>query len=364
VTDSINEDFANKIRLYAIDVIRSTSTFYRSQILVLLKDLQTRLGDRLASSAIEGDGSLTQFRKSRIQQLLEFANNTIKTYYGDISSTNTVHLTEIAELETIFIENLINKTIGVELITEIPSKAQLKAIVDHSLVSKLPSADWWKQQSTALQSKFKGIIREGLLNGRTNGELVRAVRGTRDNGFKDGIIQESTRNAEALVRSSVLTVQNNARLETLIANRDLFKGIMQISTLDSRTSPVCIAYSGKVWDMDLNPVGADGLPFNGGLPRHWTCRSTLVPIIKSFRDLGIDVDEVSPGTRASLDGQVPQDLSFDEWLKTKGEGFQNDLLGVGKAQLWRQNKINLTDLIDSTGKKVLTLEELKAKVKS
>ena len=122
-------------------------------------------------------------------------------------------------------------------------------------------------------------------------------------------------------------------------------------------SDICISYSGMSWDLDGNPIG-NSLPFNGGPPRHWGCRSVLIPLLKSFRELGVNRDEIPPSTRSSLDGQVAEDLSFNDFLKGKSKTFQNDLLGEGKAQLWRDGKISLTDLLDQKGRP-LTLEQLK-----
>ena len=41
---------------------------------------------------------------------------------------------------------------------------------------------------------------------------------------------------------------------------------------------------------------------------HWRCRSGQVPVLKSHKELGIDIPEilVDGQTRASMDGQVPR----------------------------------------------------------
>ena len=92
------------------------------------------------------------------------------------------------------------------------------------------------------------------------------------------------------------------------------------------------------------------------------CRSTSVPIVKSWRDIGIDLDEAPEGTRSSMDGQVPADVTYEQWLKDKPEEFQNDVLGVGKAKLWREGKIGFTDLLDQRGNP-LSLKQLRERLK-
>ena len=69
-----------------------------------------------------------------------------------------------------------------------------------------------------------------------------------------------------------------------------------------------------------------------------------------LRRLGVDMDEMPASVRQSMDGEVPADMSFDDWLKGKSKTFQDQLLGKGKADLWRNGAITLTDLVDQTGR--------------
>jgi hypothetical protein len=59
-----------------------------------------------------------------------------------------------------------------------------------------------------------------------------------------------------------------------------------------------------------------------------------------------------------MDGQVAQTLTYEDWLKTKSERFQKEVLGPGKWALWQKGQIGLKDLIDQRGRP-LTLEKLK-----
>lgn len=86
------------------------------------------------------------------------------------------------------------------------------------------------------------------------------------------------------------------------------------------------------------------------------CRSLLVPITLSYRELGIDVDEPK-GTRASDLGQIPSDTSFDSFLKRHDAEYVDNLLGPGRAQLWRDGKITLQDLLNQNGRP-LSLKQL------
>jgi SPP1 gp7 family putative phage head morphogenesis protein len=217
--------------------------------------------------------------------------------------------------------------------------------------------DWWRTQNNQLQAGFARSVRQSMTHGETLQQAVtRVVGGTVDGVKVKGIMAVSRAQASALVATSMNHATNQARLATYRKNTDVVKAIQQVSTLDNRTSEVCIAYSGLVWDAEtLEPIDHD-LPFNGGPPRHFNCRSTLVPITKSFRELGVNIDEVPKGERASMDGAVPEDTTFDQFLRGKTEDFQNELLGEEKAALWRDNRITLQQLVDFRGNPVPVAE--------
>ena len=90
--------------------------------------------------------------------------------------------------------------------------------------------------------------------------------------------------------------------------------------------PVCGSLDGKVFN-----VGEGPRP-----PAHASCRCTSYPITKTWRQMGIDADELPAGTRASMNGQVPQSTDYPTWLGRQSAAFQDDVLGPTKAKLFRE----------------------------
>ena len=87
----------------------------------------------------------------------------------------------------------------------------------------------------------------------------------------------------------------------------------------------------------------------------------MVPVLKTWKELGINMDELPESTRASMEGQVT-DKTFADWLKRKTETdptFADRTLGKGRAELFRDGKITMDQMI--SGGKPLTLSELKGK---
>jgi len=114
-------------------------------------------------------------------------------------------------------------------------------------------------------------------------------------------------------------------LNTLVrqANEDVLAGVQWVSTLDDRTMPICQNRDGMTYELNGGPRP----------PAHPNCRSTAIPITRSWEELGQDGDEIPEGTRASMDGQVPRSVSFYEWLKKQPESVQREALGPRRFAL-------------------------------
>lgn len=66
------------------------------------------------------------------------------------------------------------------------------------------------------------------------------------------------------------------------------------------------------------------------------------------------------GQRASESGPVKGNVSFQQFLDRKDAAWQDEVLGPGRAQLYRDKKLTLEQLLDARGQE-LTLAELKTK---
>lgn len=122
--------------------------------------------------------------------------------------------------------------------------------------------------------------------------------------------------------------------------------------MDSKTSEVCQSLDGQVFQIGTGP-----LP-----PAHPNCRSTVAAVTKTFRELGIDVDEMPEGSRASIGGQVNAGLTYFEWLKTQPASFVDDALGPKRAALFLKGGISAEEfgrLQLGRNFEPLTLEEMR-----
>jgi SPP1 gp7 family putative phage head morphogenesis protein len=340
-----NDEIFEDILVRQLQSLRIDARF-RKDVLKDLKRLEAEIVSKIRASGLEGQAVKTK----RLQSLLNSVQKIIDRSYKNIDKSFKKAVTEFAKLEANRTDKVLKSVVGIST-TALTAK-QINNIYSEALIEGAPSSEWWLRQSEKTKRAFTDNMREGLLRGETNQQLVQRVRGTRSFNFTNGIMNTARRDSEALVRSSVQSVANMSRFETFEANQDIIKSYRHVSALDSRTSEVCVVRDGKRWKSETKEPIGHNLSFRVP-PLHWNCRSTLIPEIEG-------VTLADDAVRASVDGPVKANVSFDDFLKSKPQAFQDELLGKGKAQLYRSGKITLRQLLDQSGNP-LTLTELKTK---
>ena len=218
---------------------------------------------------------------------------------------------------------------GVEF--RLPPKPLLRSIVDKRPIEGLTLGGWFKDIAKRTKQAIAKEVSIGLAEGETVEQMIRRVRGTQARGFTDGVFQTTRREAQALVRTSVAHTSAQAREITYDENAELITGVTWVSTLDHRTCPVCAGLDAETFQPKEGPRP----------PAHPNCRCTTVPQLKSWKALGIPLNEAPVGTRASMSGQVAGSTDFPGWLRGQGADVQNEVLGKGRAQLWRAGKVDI-----------------------
>ncbi len=320
----------------------------QKKVLAVLVQMQKELRLKLLSD-------LSDFSKARVKALLRECEAIIAQGYNSIQGE-----LDFSDLADHVAQTTAGQFTAIGLEASLPTEAAMKSLVNGSIFGA-PSSAWWSRQSDDLQFKFGNAVRQGVAQGESMQDIIRRVFGSKRLGTQGiGFPAETLRrNASALVHSSVMQIAADARMAVFQANADILKGVRFLATLDSHTSLRCIALSGAEWDLAGNPIKGN-FPFQSP-PLHFNCRSLLTAITKSYAELGRpDIPEVPKGTRASDEGQIPADTTFTSFLGRKTVAEQNEMLGVGRADLWRKGTITLSDLLNFNGNP-LTLRQLRDK---
>jgi hypothetical protein len=371
-----NEEIANSFIRHAVDLERFGTT-ERRKALRLLKTLE----DDLVTLVAQGAG--TDWTKARLRALLLQVQDTIGSAYEKMREKIVADMQSLAEVEMSFAADAANGAIGADITTVEFDANLLRAVVSEAVIQGGPQADWWDRQANKTEQLFGDTVRLGILSGDTTDTIVRTLR----RNVMQGSIR---RNVEALVRTSVASVAADARQQFYDQNEDVIEAVQQHSTLDARTTLICMAYSGKRWSLpDYEPIDHN-LPFineggsPNGTPRHWNCRSVIVPVVLAFdqlgsrmgkkdtaraersfekklKTMGMDDEEIARarmGAQASMTGTVPETWTYEDWLEAQPEEVQRQALGARRWERWRDGRIKtFSELVDQSGNP-LTLKEL------
>lgn len=208
-----------------------------------------------------------------------------------------------------------------------------------------------------VKKRVYATIRQGISEGQTNQQIVRALRGTRAMKYKDGVLQITRRDAERMVRTGRNHVSNTAMDETYQALG--VEEVVDVATLDGRTSTYCASIDGR-----RHKVGsAHPKP-----PYHFNCRTMQAPsldgnimgqrpYVRAFRPVG----QIPKGQRPDdMTGKVSAKTTYADWFARQPAGFQKEWLGPARYKLYKQKSYTLDRFIDPIKGK-LTLDELRAK---
>lgn len=238
-----------------------------------------------------------------------------------------------------------NELAGFNLFSSVLSESSIERIVDSAQLEGATVKAWNNGLNADQKKRLERELKIGVSLGETTPMLAQRIVQA---------LQKNKRDATAIALTGAGAIVSAVRQKFFEANADVIKAYKYQATLDTRTSALCRAYDGLMWDTNYEPIG-HSYPFRQ--PRintHFNCRSTIIPVIKGADEL----KNVPPATRSSMNGYVPQDINFNDWLKTQPKDVIEKTLGAGRAELFLQGKITMRDLITQQGRE-LNLTQLK-----
>lgn len=341
---SVNESLQTAAIDHSHDLIR-----YQNQVvykvIALLNRTDKDLFEKLESALLRLPPGA--FTVDRLESLLSSVREINAAAYQKIRFELQAELADLVGYELGYQQQLFQNQLPVTLqVATVPVAQVVSATVSRPFQGRLLS-EWMAGLEADKAAKIRDAVRIGYVEGQPIADIVRRIKGTKARQYQDGIIEITRRNAETVVRTAISHTANHTRQKFAEANSDLVKGVKWVSTLDARTSEICQARDGEVF-----PVNSGPRP-----PAHPNCRSTTTYVLKSFKELGVDLPEFSESTRASMDGQVPAKMTYNEWLKGKPAEFQNEVLGPSRAKLFRAG-MPVDRFVNRAGDK-LTLDDLR-----
>jgi hypothetical protein len=360
---SVNEALRDADISHQVDLQQYANGVVRKMIALLNRtdsDLSAQLVAALEKMPPES------FNVTRLEQLLASVRDLNTQAYAALSGELHTELADLAEYESGYQAQLFRSVIPAQIVAQVDIATVGVEQVYAAAMARPFQGRLMKEWASTIEEsrmvRIRDAVRIGYVENQPISEIVKRVRGTKAKGYSDGIIEVDRRHAEAVVRTAISHTAAFTRNRFLTANSDLIKAVIWTSTLDSRTSEGCRLRDGLKYTPDEHkPIGHKVPWLAGPGALHWNCRSTSVPVTKSWGELGgVDIGEFNAETRASMDGQVPGETTYAEWLKKQSAGRQDEILGATRGKLMREGGLNLDRFYNEKGK-TLTLAEIRAR---
>ena len=392
-----NEELYDASLRHQVAIRRLASGDVNSMI-ALLDKADKELAHKLLDTVPDG----AKFTKQRMQAIATDIKALRSKLKEAVVSKSKDGLTQLSFAEQEFAKQALEKAMPVAMDFASVSATQLEAIVNSQPFAGGPNSartldQWWNGVFAGDQQRIMDAVQLGLLQAETNEQIARRIGQATD---------LTRRQAEAVARTATNHVSNAARESFFSQNKDVMSALRWTATLDGRTSLICAGRDGHVAPIDIE-AGFGGLevtapkldPPTARPPAHPQCRSTMIAMLdpngvadgmpdrafvkdtrtrrKRERDFRAEAKEragakwkgMTPRQRNRMVknakrrwakdaiGHVPPNTTYDEWLRKQPKPFQDNVLGVKRAQAFRKGA-KVDQFTDKRGA-VLNLKELK-----
>ena len=378
---SLNQRLQDGILRNQHQIVRFEKTI-DAKVQANLLELQREIGITI-NDADFGQRPATQ--QARIRSTQADVNVLVNDAYAQNARDLQRGLTGMApQVERLTVKS-INTAFTFDITSPTLTPTELRVLSRNPVVLGGKTLERWFGQRQNMKQGFVQEMRLGIAQGETNQQIVNRMIGkptgqrktiTLKDGSKKsiqlrsgGVMGVSKREATALVRTSTQTVSNNVLHATYGDNADIIAAVEVLVTLDGRTTLICMSLSGGIWDLQTGsplPQSPKQIDYPGTPPFHWQCRTVESPVTKSWEELGtqkkgqiLDKASSPSGVRASMTGDRPGDQKYSAFLREQGTKFQNQVLGRGRARMFRAGDLKLDQLTDAS-LVPLTLKELRA----
>lgn len=287
-------------------------------------DLLRPLGEDIFTTVAKSD--LENLTRREVQSLVAALNRMIRSGYEPVIEEINETLQKFGFYEGGWQGDMLVRT-GLVTDLGVASDADIWAAVNAEPFNGMFLKDWYRGLPSGTARRVREAVTQGYADGRSALDVARDLRGTRT---RSGILDTSARGAETMVRTAFNHTATAARDVTYAANPQI-KYEQHLSILDSRTSPICRSFDGRIFEKGKGPKP----------PLHPSCRSTRIPVTSK--------------NKSRLENRT----TYNDWLKGQSPDFQDDVLGKAKGKLFRDGDLPVQRFVNRAGKE-MTLEQLKA----
>lgn len=278
--------------------------------------------DRIEGMSMQS-GTLTYAQQIALQELREKLLEVFSIH--QIRSSLNEALGQLSEVEAEFITHSYEEITGETFLPPILSDQYVQQPFDGRNLD-----GWLDKLGLDSTERVMRTISNSLMSGAALTMAYEAIRGTRQARYTDGNLHTLTKQMEAVARSAVNHVNDQATRDFEVQNKEKFHGVVVIGILDTRRCIVCAAYEEEThkepWKLGEGPT----------IPFHLNCRCKRVPF---------------------FDAEVPPRETYGQWFARQNDEVQDIILGESKGRLYRQGGLKIRNFV-ADGEE-LTLAQLR-----
>jgi SPP1 gp7 family putative phage head morphogenesis protein len=260
----------------------------------------------------------------------------------ELHTTATNAISDYSDAAITFHTNNLEKTAGGFFQVRKPKGSEvLKEIIGPNIETSKTLKNHFDSIGSAELIRIQQIIGRGLAENLNKKDIIDSVLKTTN---------ISEHQVKSLVRTSITRTQSLALTRVMNENKEILAGYRFTAVLDARTSPICSYHDGRVYDIDDTRY----LP-----PLHWNCRSSLVPVLKSKKDMEkvdserIRKDKLARVLAESLSGEPVVKEDYSGWLKRQPMNVKLSHLGdEERVSLFEKGVLTVKEFFTTKGRQI------------
>lgn len=262
-----NDQLQESAIAHAVD-LRAYSDSAVRQMLTILNRSEASLVLQLR--AVLDRMSPDSFTVQRLESQLGTVRQTIAASYERLSGQMSLEMEDFARYETAWQATTMEAALPAVINVATVAPAQVYAAAMARPFQGALLSQWITTLDTDTATRVRRSIVQGFSESKTTDQIIRDIRGTKARGYKDGVLEISRREAEAVVRTALSHTAAVAGEQFETRNADIIKQVRWLSTLDTRTSPPCRLRDGLLYEAGTHKPVGHSYPWGAGPGQfHW-----------------------------------------------------------------------------------------------
>jgi SPP1 gp7 family putative phage head morphogenesis protein len=223
-------------------------------------------------------------------------------------------------------------------------------VLKRSIINNTLLKDMWGNLTNAERGRIEKHIRDGLAAGMAEADITNSM---------SKVFNLTKSHSSALVVTATTSVYAQVDQEVYLQNKAFLLGYQYVAILDSRTTSICAHRDHQIYPVE----DTSHLP-----PAHINCRSTTIPVPKSWDDLlkndavrqarmvntaGLTSEQVLEYDKSAarwFTGTPFEKITYNDWLKRQPERVQLIHLGsFDKLRLFQSNQLTVDQFVTNKG---------------